>query len=272
MRMAVLSDIHGNSIALDAVLADIQAQGGADMHLVLGDLVAVGVDPIGVLERITRLPDVRVVQGNTDRYVVTGERPYPTIDDVVADPSLAPRLVEVAHTFAWTQGALSTGGWLAWLESLPDELQSTLPDGSQMLAVHVAPGMLDGPGVHPRLSDAELGQLIGPATAELICVGHTHWPVDRRLGRQRVINPGSVSNPLALELRASYALIHASEEGFNVELRRVAYDVDAVVDAIIRSRHPSRDYILSHFRRERYPWWAGGTDGREHILATAAGD
>jgi predicted phosphodiesterase len=77
MRLAVLSDIHGNSIALDTVLADMEAHGAADMHLVLGDLVAVGVDPVGVLERISRLPQLRVVQGNTDHYLVTRELPYP---------------------------------------------------------------------------------------------------------------------------------------------------------------------------------------------------
>jgi predicted phosphodiesterase len=73
MRLAVLSDIHGNPIALDAVLEDVQSTGGADLFLLLGDLVAIGYDPIGVLERIAALPNVRSVQGNTDRYVVTGD-------------------------------------------------------------------------------------------------------------------------------------------------------------------------------------------------------
>ena len=77
MRVAILSDEHGNSITLDAVLADVAARGGADRFLVLGDLVAIGHDPIGVLERLTALPDVRFVQGNTDRFVVTGQRPVP---------------------------------------------------------------------------------------------------------------------------------------------------------------------------------------------------
>ena len=78
MRLALLSDLHGNPIALDAVLADIEAKGSVDGYLVLGDLVAVGHDPGCVLERLVRLPGARFVQGNTDRYVVTGQRPYPT--------------------------------------------------------------------------------------------------------------------------------------------------------------------------------------------------
>jgi predicted phosphodiesterase len=111
MRIAVLSDIHGNPIALDAVLADVEAHGGADEYLVLGDLVAIGYDPVAVLERLTALPGVRFVEGNTERYVVTGERPFPSIQDATADHALLPRLVDVAHSFAWTQGAVTADGW-----------------------------------------------------------------------------------------------------------------------------------------------------------------
>ena len=126
MNIALLSDIHGNSIALDAVLADIQAQGGVDGYWVLGDLVALGPDPVGVLERLTALPNVQFVRGNTDRYVVSSDRPPPTFADVAANPSRLAVLVEIAGTFAWTQGALTTAGWLDWLKRLPLELRVLL--------------------------------------------------------------------------------------------------------------------------------------------------
>jgi hypothetical protein len=77
MRIALLSDIHGNPIALDAVLDDVQDQGGVDAHWELGDLAAIGYDPVGVLERLVALPNVQFARGNTDRYLVTGERPPP---------------------------------------------------------------------------------------------------------------------------------------------------------------------------------------------------
>jgi predicted phosphodiesterase len=95
--------------------------------------------------------------------------------------------------------------------------------------------MVDGLGVHPRLTDVELYQLIGSVTADLVCVGHTHWPVDRRVGKQRVIDPGSVGNPVALDLRASYALVEPSEAGCEVELCLVANDIDGVIDAVTKS-------------------------------------
>ena len=148
MRLACLSDVHGNAIALDAVLADIALQGGVDGYWVLGDLVAIGYDPIGVLDRLTGLPNVSFVQGNTDRYVVSGQRPFPSLADVEADPRLLPQLVEVAHSFAWTMGYVTAGGWLDWLAALPLEARLRLPDGTRLLAVHVAPGQADGPGIH----------------------------------------------------------------------------------------------------------------------------
>jgi putative phosphoesterase len=260
MRLALVSDIHGNPIALDAVLADLDSRGGADLILVLGDLVAIGYDPIGVLERLTALPSARFVQGNTDRYVFAGDRPHPNIADVQANPALVPTLVEVAHTFAWAHGALSTSGWLDWLSDLPLEQRLDLPDGTRVLATHVAPGLDDGNGIHPALSDSELTSLVADAQADLVCVGHTHWPVDRTVAGVRVVNSGSVSNPIAFDLRASYALIVATPTGYEVQHQRVAYDVEAVIAAVQRSRHPSAEFIISHFRAERRPWWAAGVD------------
>jgi predicted phosphodiesterase len=75
MRLAILSDIHGNPIALNAVLADIQIQGEIDAYWILGDFSAIGYDPVTPLQQVVKLPNVRFVRGNTDRYVVTGEIP-----------------------------------------------------------------------------------------------------------------------------------------------------------------------------------------------------
>jgi putative phosphoesterase len=271
VRLALLSDIHGNPIALNAVLDDLAACGGADGFLILGDLVAIGHDPLAVLERLLQLPNARFIQGNTERYVVTGQRPYPSVEAAVRDTRLIGRLVEVAHSFAWTQGVITGGSWLEWLAALPLEQSFTLADGTRLLAVHVAPGQDDGLGIHPRLSDDELSDLVAEAGADLVCVGHTHWPVDRTVRGVRVVNAGSVSNPSALDLRASYALVESTPSGYQVEHRRVVYDVETVITAVEQSRHPAGAYIISHFRGERRPWWADGDDGRELIGATTRG-
>jgi hypothetical protein len=172
-------------------------------------------------------------------------------------------LLEVTATFAWTQGAVTAAGWLDFLAELPLEHRFALPDGTRVLAVHVAPGD-DGAGIHPKLTEGELQALLVGVSADLVCVGHTHWPVDRLTPGIRILNCGSVSNPVALDLRASYALIDATHSGYQIELRRVAYSCGAVIEAVERSRHPAGEFIISHYRAQRYPWWTGGPDGREH--------
>src|SRR6267143_287839 len=105
VRLAILSDIHGNTIALDAVLEDIQSSGGVDGYLILGDLAAIGPDPVGVLERVAGLPDAHVVRGNGDRYVVTGERPdWYKRGRSRSEQEIHRIEVEVERSLSWTQG------------------------------------------------------------------------------------------------------------------------------------------------------------------------
>jgi len=254
MRIALLSDIHGNPIALDAVLADVQAQSGVDAYWILGDLAAIGYDPVGALERLAALPNARFVCGNTDRYVVTGERPNPTFAAVESDLSLLPLLVDVAQSFAWTQGAITATGWLEWLAALPFEQRAVLPDGARLLGVHASPAS-DERGVHPGLSEAELRPLFAGCAAELVCVAHTHWPMDLRVGGVRVVNLGSVSNPLPPDLRASYVILEANDAGYRVQHRHVEYAHQAVIAAAQQVRHPVAGYIARYMVGQRRASW-----------------
>lgn len=254
-RIALLSDIHGNLLALEAVLNDIQAVGGVDQYWILGDLVAIGPQPVEVLERLYELPDVHAVRGNTDRYTVTGERPYPSQQDVLADASLLPRLVQVESSFAWTQGAITACGWMSYLEALPLERRLVLPDGTRLLGVHAAPGQDDGNGIHPKLAEAELKALLDGCDADLVCVGHTHWPVDFHVGDVHVVNLGSVSNPRIPSLDASYVVLEADRAGYSVQHRQVAYDREAVLQLLHDLRHPGRDFISGILRGQHVPDW-----------------
>jgi putative phosphoesterase len=250
MKIALLSDIHGNSLALEAVLADIATQGGVDAYWILGDLVALGPDPVGVLRRLVALPHVRFVRGNTDRYVFAGDRPPPTLADAEANPQLLPILVEVAGTMAWTQGALNADGWLTWLADLPLEIEETLPDGTHFLGVHASPGSDEGDGIVPAMSDAEIMEIVQDCRADLICVGHTHRPLNRQVGKWHVVNLGAVSNPhlSQSDKRASYVLLTAETSGYHVEHRRVNYDRAAVIAMLERQRHPGRAFIARHLQ------------------------
>jgi putative phosphoesterase len=252
MRIALLSDVHGNAVALDAVLADARAA-GAEQLWVVGDLAAIGPEPAAVLERLAEgeLGHVVATRGNTDRYVVSGEGPPPHLATVRRDPELIATYAAVAASFAWTRGYVTGRGWLDWLARLPLEHRFTTPSGVRLLAVHAAPGTDDGEGVHPGRSDAELAALVADADADVVLVGHTHEPMARRVGGRVVVNLGSVSNPLGPDLRASWVLLEVTAAGVELEHRRVAYDHGAFVDTVHRSRHPAAEFILSHWRGER---------------------
>ena len=256
MRIALLSDIHGNSIALNAVLADIEAQGGVDTFWILGDFSALGYDPVGVLERVTTLPNVFFLRGNHDRYTVTGERPGPTLEQAQANPKLVPLLLAMGTNLAWTQGHILASGWWNWFEQLPLELRLTLPDGTRLLGVHAAPGLDDGIGITPLLSDDELRGLLAPAGADLVIVGHTHVPLDRTIDHVRVFNLGSISNPMRPRVAASYAILEANESGHNLQLRYVDYDRQAAIGELQRVKHPTVDFLTKFIQGEITPPWA----------------
>jgi predicted phosphodiesterase len=242
-----MSDMHGNRLAVEAVVADGEEQ-GVEAWWVLGDLVAIGADPVATLELLTNLPDVRFVRGNTDRYVVTGERPPPFADEVRDNPTLSPLFDLIEASFLWTRDRIAESGWLDWLAELPREQRVNLADGTRLLGVHASPRSDDGLGITPDVSDADLGALMADVDADVVCGGHTHQPTDRRVGAVRAINLGSVSNPITSDLRASYVVIEADGREHRVEHRRVPYDHDAVLARIEHSGHPAAEF-LSEFQR-----------------------
>lgn len=252
MRIALLADIHGNPNALEAVLADLERSGGADIVWVLGDLVALGPSPVAVLERLASLENARISYGNTDRYLSEG-MDRANFDRASADPAQLTRLLDVAISIAWTQGAVTQAGWLPWLEALPLELRTTLPDGSRVLGVHAAPGAHDGPGIHSGQSEDELRDLIEDCEADLLLVGHTHRPLERRVTRAdgsgvHIVNFGPVSMHFTDEKRAIWALLEADENGYRLERRFVDYDRGGAMAELERLHHPAAEFIADQLR------------------------
>jgi predicted phosphodiesterase len=254
VKLGLVSDIHGNRVALEAVVADGRRQ-EVDQWWVLGDLVAIGPEPGRTLELLVDLPQMTAISGNTERYVLTNDRPRPRAVDVIARPQLLELYAAVQASFAWTCGALAAHGWLDWLRDLPAEQRTVLPDGTAVLGVHASPGRDDGAGITPHRAEADLRRDLEGADADIVVAGHTHQPTDRHVGDVRAVNLGSVSNPVTDDLRASYVIIHADRHGHDVEHRRVAYDHDACLATIARSGHPAADYIASCQRGEQvlYP-------------------
>jgi len=255
MKIAVISDIHGNSIALQAVLTDIENQGGVDEYFILGDLVALGHDPVKVMQLLGELPRARYIRGNTDRYVVSGVHSGPSLSEIQNDLHRLEQRLRMVSSMSWTAGAVAATGYLSKLEELPLEMQMTLPDGTRLLAVHAAPGTDDGFGINPTTPGAKLRELLSGVKADLVLVGHTHAPFDRTVDGVRVVNPGSVSNPFPPDLRAKYALLVADEHSYSLEFHAADYDRQAVIDAVEHLNHPSVKYITGYMRGENKPGW-----------------
>jgi hypothetical protein len=167
MRLGLASDVHGNLVALEAVVADGR-RNDVDAWWVLGDLVATGPDPDTTLELLTELPNVRFVRGNTDRYVVSRERPAPHAADVERDPSLLPLFLAIEASFSWTREQVGAEG-LEWLSALPTTQRLALADGTTLLGVHASPRSDDGAGITPDLADGDLATLLGGADADVVC-------------------------------------------------------------------------------------------------------
>ena len=178
MKLGVMSDVHGNRIALEAVVADARSL-GVDAWWVLGDLVAIGPEPVATLELIADLPDVTITRGNTERYVLTTDRPQPHRADALESVETLDLLIAVESSFSWTRGTLAATGWLPWLDGLPLEVRMTLPDGTSMFGVHATPGLDDGPGITPHRDAGELAAALSLAEADIVVGGHTHQPTDR---------------------------------------------------------------------------------------------
>jgi predicted phosphodiesterase len=250
MRVGLISDVHGNRHALEAVIDDARST-GVDRWWVLGDLVAIGPDPVSTAELLANLPHVEAIKGNTERYVLTSDRPPPTPGDVIANPELFELYGTIQRSFAWTAGALASHGWLDWLHELPLELRMVLPDGTAVLGVHASPHRDDGEGITPHRDEEELRDDLEGAEADLVFAGHTHQPTDRVVAGIRAVNLGSLSNPIVDDLRASYVIVHGDRHGHAIEHRRVDYDRGAFLTSVEQSGHPASDYIASFQRGEQ---------------------
>lgn len=252
MRIAVFSDIHGNTAALDAVLAGIRASGEVDALWIAGDVADMGADPRGVVERLRSIgwAEVVCVRGNADRAVYDGDLVTELASVRRQSDEDALTTLTFVEEAAWTRGVLAGTVGLEWIRALPLEVRRTLPDGTRVLVVHARPGADDGDGFVPGMTGPELRALLGSPDAGLVLVGHTHQPVNSTIDGVRVINAGSVSNPVVADQRAQWLLIEADTGGYRIERRSTAYDIPAYLQQVRDVAHPARSIIWSYFGQE----------------------
>lgn len=178
--LAVLSDIHGNLQALDAVLAQLAASAVSDV-CVLGDLLLGGQDPLAVWQRL-RDVKARCLRGASDTAL------YSVRPEALRVQTEAERLSKEAFLRTREQiGELV----LAQLKRLPDKLRIPLADGREILAVHGSPKdpLVE---ISHEMSDEEIQVLLDDDPASIVVVGATHVPFQRQLETVQLINVGSV--------------------------------------------------------------------------------
>ena len=212
-RLAILSDVHGNVPALEAVLADLDAQ-RPDEVLVGGDLVGRGPQGSRVTE-IIRRRGWRTIKGNHEDYLLNFRR---------GDIPEAWNHLDVWAAARWMSAELNDDD-VAFLSDLPAEVRSTsLPE---VLLVHGTPRS-NRKGIGPWTSTSSMSRHLESIRGSVLVCAHTHRPLERRLDVGRIINAGSVGLPFNRDPRAQYVVLHgdgaAGSETIETEFRRVDYD------------------------------------------------
>lgn len=240
MRLALISDVHGNIAALEAVLADAREM-GAQEYVFLGDYI---FDmPFGerVIRRLRSMERAHFIAGNRERY-------FERLDENDEVRAGSQQYGVVYQT--WRELSAESK---AFIGRLPGSLSLLLPSGRTLYAVHALalPGvgrnrftsagefqrdMLERPFTHAKFQrefraflEMEAGEALTSLPGDLIAFGHNHLQASAQARGRWLVNPGSVSQPLDFDRRASYTLVDDCPEGFAVTERRVEYDRAAAI-------------------------------------------
>jgi putative phosphoesterase len=227
MRIAIVSDIHGNRTAFEAVLADLR-QTSPDLVLHGGDLADGGASPAEIVDSIRGL-GWQGVAGNADEAVFRPE----SLEEFASQSSAPPSLwAAVREMTAATREALGEER-IAWLRALP-----LVQIHGPMALVHASPeSPWRAPG--PEATDVELQSVYAPPGQPIAVYGHIHRSYIRNVSGLIVANTGSVSLSYDGDRRAAYLLLDDAKP----TIRRVEYDVDRELQAIAVSGLPRADWL-----------------------------
>ncbi len=240
-RIAVLSDIHGNSIALEAVQKELKRE-KPDFVLVAGDLVLNGPDPNGSIDALRALEadGAFIVSGNTD--IAVGDFDYgsafPQYQDDVPEAIIA--------AAEWAHDELGDDQ-LAWLRRLPAERRIRAGEDQLVLVVHASPGSQTR-GFDQALDANVILERAAATDARVICVGHTHLPEVRDLGWKVIVNSGSAGYVFDGDPTASWAMVTVEGTEVSAQIRRTEFDVLTVANAISARGLPGDVYRAATVR------------------------
>jgi putative phosphoesterase len=242
-RVAVLSDVHGNATALEAVRKAIKKE-KPDAILVAGDLAFNGPAPS---EAVDALRDMEadgalVIAGNTDVAVADFDyaAAFPWFPD-----GPPPAFVAAAE---WASEALGDER-LDWLRRLPSERRLRLDD-TMLLLCHASPGSQTA-GFDADLDPSVTLERMMRTDARILCCGHTHLPAIRDFGWKQIVDDGSAGYVFDGDPTASWALVTIDGEDVLAEIRRTEFDALAVANAISARGLPGDVYRAATVRTGR---------------------
>ncbi|OPH57184.1 YfcE family phosphodiesterase [Paenibacillus ferrarius] len=235
MRIAFISDIHGNSLALEAVLADI-TQKQIDQIYVLGDLCYRGPNPKRSLALIRSL-QTQVIKGNADEWVIRGVNQGEVPEQAIA---------MMRQEREWTAAQLDSAD-IAYLEDLPTELKLEI-EGFNIHAFHATPDSLFEI-VLPGAGDEVLKtKLMSGSEADVYIYAHIHRPYIRYLDGKTLINVGSVGLPFDGLPKAAYVIIDIQRGNLSTSIERISYPVEEVVKQYEEANYPNAEMMISIIR------------------------
>jgi predicted phosphodiesterase len=242
VRLALIADIHGNLLAFERVLADLERE-EIDQIVCLGD-VAVGPQPVETIERL-RAVGCPTIMGNWDACML-GAEPH-------VDGELAEMLVDACK---WSTAQLQPVH-LEYIRTFVDALELLLDDVVPMLAFHGSPRSYDE-GIFATTPDEDVEQMLSGHDAAVYVCAHTHFQMFRRFAEAAIINVGSVGQPFRRQREgvmhispwAEYCIVTTDQGSLSVDLRRTPVDVRLFTRAMLASGMPHADWWADHWAPE----------------------
>jgi predicted phosphodiesterase len=230
MRVALLSDVHGNAAALDAVLADIRARGPFDRVLNGGDSAFGGPRPREAVARLMEAGYPAVI-GNTDEMVA-------------ASPDGA-----VGKVAAWARTRLAPEQ-VEWLRGLPRWQRVAPAGGPPLVLVHATPWSTTD-NIEVEAPEATVSRAFEQAGSRALVYGHIHIAYIREAAGGLIVNTGSVGIPTDGDPRAAWAILTLERGAWRAEIVRTEYDREAVARDLLASDHPDAEAFARRIRTGR---------------------
>lgn len=247
MRIAVISDMHGNNLAFERVLADIK-QKDTDQIVCLGDAIQGGPQPADVVKNLRAL-NCPILMGNADAWLLSGEE--------TGDEGIPPeRLKKMGEIRLWSLSQLSDDD-KAFISGFQPTVTLNLEEGLHLLCFHGSPASFDDI-ILPAAPLEEFQKFLGAYSDHILTGGHTHAQQIRRNGELFFFNPGSVGfayshyqpdGQFHADPWAEYAILTVENGQTSLEFRRIPFNVDELIRIYRESGRPFAEDAIAQYQR-----------------------